>query len=49
MRRKFSDQDHGAALRYYAGGASSVMTDIDGEGLDLLLSGKKVRLELDSQ
>ena len=42
------NKDHGDALRRYAGGASSVMTGIDAEGFDLLVSGKKLRLEFDA-
>jgi putative heme iron utilization protein len=38
------NQDHADALRRYAGG-EAVMTGIDSEGFDLLMSGSKVRLE----
>src|SRR5438874_3715644 len=37
------NKDHVDALRQYADGASSVMTGIDAEGFDLLVSGKKRR------
>jgi heme oxygenase (biliverdin-IX-beta and delta-forming) len=39
------NNDHADALRHYARGASAVMVGIDGEGFDLLASGKKLRLE----
>ena len=42
------NKDHADALRHYSSGASSVMTGIDAEGFDLLVSGKKLRLEFDS-
>lgn len=41
------NSDHGDALRHYTGGVSAVMTGIDAEGFDLLVSGKKLRLEFD--
>jgi putative heme iron utilization protein len=41
------NKDHADALRHYSGGSSSVMTGIDAEGFDLLVSGKKLRLEFD--
>jgi len=42
------NKDHADALRQYADGASAVMTGIDAEGFDLLVSGKKLRLEFDT-
>ena len=39
------NNDHADALGHYARGASAVMIGIDGEGFDLLASGKKLRLE----
>jgi putative heme iron utilization protein len=42
------NKDHADSLRHYAGGASSVMTGIDAEGFDLLVSGNKLRLEFDT-
>jgi len=42
------NKDHADALRQYADGASAVMTGIDAEGFDLLVSDKKVRLEFDT-
>ena len=39
------NKNHADALRDYAGGAPSVMTSIDAEGFDLLVSGRKLRLE----
>jgi heme oxygenase (biliverdin-IX-beta and delta-forming) len=42
------NKDHADALRHYAGGAPAVMTGIDAEGFDLLLSGKKLRLEFET-
>ena len=42
------NKDHADALRQYADGASAVMTGIDAEGFDLLVSDNKVRLEFDT-
>jgi heme oxygenase (biliverdin-IX-beta and delta-forming) len=39
------NQDHSEALRRYAGGPDAVMTGIDAEGFDMIVSGKKQRLE----
>jgi putative heme iron utilization protein len=42
------NKDHAVALRRYAGGSPSVMTGIDAEGFDLLVSGRKLRVEFDA-
>jgi heme iron utilization protein len=42
------NDDHRDALRLYAGGKSATMAGIDGEGFDVLQSGKKVRLPFDT-
>ena len=42
------NKDHAEALRHYSGGSPSVMTGIDAEGFDLLVSGRKLRVEFDT-
>src|SRR6266850_4030609 len=42
------NDDHRDALIHYAGGKSAVMIGIDGEGFDVLQSGKKVRFEFET-
>jgi len=42
------NKDHADALRHYANGMSSVMTGVDAEGFDLLVAGKKLRLQFDA-
>ena len=43
-----TNDDHRDALTHYAGGKSAVMIGIDGEGFDVLQSGKKVRFEFET-
>lgn len=42
------NQDHRDALRHYAGGAAATMTGIDGEGFDVLASGRKLRFAFET-
>ena len=42
------NNDHGDALRRYAGGAAAVMAGIDGEGFDVLAPGRKLRFDFDA-
>lgn len=42
------NDDHRNALTHYAGGRPAVMTGIDGEGFDVLQSGKKLRFHFDT-
>jgi heme oxygenase (biliverdin-IX-beta and delta-forming) len=42
------NNDHAEALRHYTGGEAAVMSGIDGEGFDVLASGKKLRFDFET-
>jgi putative heme iron utilization protein len=42
------NDDHGDTLAHYVGGKTAVMAGIDGEGFDVLASGKKIRFLFDT-